>query len=83
MALACGLMIEKQFGAILRRLRKGKSLSQTKLANLAELDRTYVSLLERGLRQPTITVLFKIANALDVPPSSIISDLEKLIDEDC
>ena len=77
--LACDLMVEEHFGTILRQFRKDKSLSQTKLANLAELDRTYISLLERGLRVPSLSVLFKISKALDVLPSSIIIELEKQI----
>ena len=79
--LDCDLMVEEHFGKILRQFRKDKSLSQTELANLAGLDRTYISLLERGLRVPSLSVLFKISNALGILPSSIIIELEKQIDE--
>jgi transcriptional regulator with XRE-family HTH domain len=42
-----------------------------------ELDRTYISLLERGLRQPTLTTVFAIAGQLDTRPSQLIARVEK------
>ena len=74
-------MIEKHFGTVLRRVRKGKNLSQIELANLAGLDRTYISLMERGLRKPSIDVLFRLAKALGVSASSIIVSLENELNE--
>jgi len=68
--------LEKQFGAILKKLRLEKAVSQEELANDSELDRTYISLLERGERQPTISTLFKIAASLNKKPSEIIRLLE-------
>lgn len=64
------------FGAILRRLRKHVGLSQEQLALEADLQRNYISLMELGRYQPTITTLFKVAQALKVSPSSIILELE-------
>ena len=69
-------MVVSVFGKVLRKLRVGKKLSQEKLAELCDLDRTYISLLERGLRQPTISTLFKIADALDLPPSELVKKVE-------
>ena len=69
-------MLEKQFGIILNKYRKGAKLSQSQLADLAGVDRTYISLMERGLRHPTISMLFKISKALGVPPSQLILELE-------
>jgi transcriptional regulator with XRE-family HTH domain len=66
-----------KFGKILFGLRTAKALSQEALAAECELDRNYISLLERGLRQPTLTTIFKIAKALNVSPSSIIKEVEK------
>jgi transcriptional regulator with XRE-family HTH domain len=48
----------------IRRLRVANGLSQEVLAVDAEIDRTYVSRLERGLENPTVAVLERIANAL-------------------
>jgi len=69
-------MIEVLFGEVLKELRVDRGFSQEKLAELSNLDRTYVSLLERGLRQPTLTTLFSLSKALTVSPSSIISQIE-------
>ncbi|MBT1706306.1 helix-turn-helix domain-containing protein [Chryseosolibacter indicus] len=68
--------LEERFGEILRNLREKNGITQEALAADCDLDRTYISLLERGLRQPTIGTLFKIAEALKVPPSKIIKELE-------
>ena len=72
-------MIIKKFGQVLRELRVNKKISQEKLAEFCDLDRTYISLLERGLRQPTLTTLFKIAQALEVQPSEIVRRIEDTI----
>jgi transcriptional regulator with XRE-family HTH domain len=49
----------------IRRLRVGRGLSQEVLAVDASIDRTYVSRLERGLENPTVAILEKLAIALD------------------
>lgn len=66
-----------KIGNTLRELRELANLSQEKLAEYCVLDRTYISLLERGLRQPTISTIFKIADALDISPSEIIKTIEE------
>jgi transcriptional regulator with XRE-family HTH domain len=53
--------IGKQVGINVRRLRKGRDLSQEELAFEAELHRTYISGVERGVRNPAVTVVAKIA----------------------
>ena len=50
----------------IRRLRVANGLSQEVLAGDAEIDRTYVSRLERGLENPTVVVLERLAKALSV-----------------
>ena len=49
----------------LRRLRVARGLSQESLAVDAEIDRTYVSRLERGLENPTVAVLDRLARTLE------------------
>lgn len=66
------IMIVSIFGTVLRELRENKKLSQEKLAEFCDLDRTYISLLERGLRQPTLTTLFKLSDALNIKPSELV-----------
>lgn len=69
-------MIVEVFGKVLRELRESKQISQEKLAEYCELDRTYISLLERGLRQPTITTIFKLAKALNISPEKLIEKVQ-------
>ncbi len=64
------------FGKVLRKLRTKHALSQEKLAFEAELQRNYVSLIERGINQPTITTIFKLAAALKLQPSAMIQMVE-------
>jgi len=72
-------MVIETFGNILRELRGENNISQEKLAEYCDLDRTYISLLERGLRQPTITTIFKLAKALNISPSALIEKVERQI----
>jgi transcriptional regulator with XRE-family HTH domain len=65
--------VAEAFGAVLRDCRKNAGLSQEALADSAEVDRTYVSLLERGLRQPTLETLFSLSRALGITPATMIS----------
>ena len=60
------------FGFVLRRERKARNLSQEALALEAEVQRNYVSLMELGRNQPTVTVIFKLAKALGIKPSKLI-----------
>lgn len=74
-------MLVQLFGTILREIRTKRGISQEKLAEFCELDRTYISLLERGLRQPTLTTIFKLSEALEILPSELIGITEKRIKE--
>jgi transcriptional regulator with XRE-family HTH domain len=58
--------VRKQFGGNVRRLRKQLGLSQEAFALAADMDRTYVSGVERGTRNPSITVAQKFAEGLGV-----------------
>ena len=63
-------------GRVLQTYRTRKGMSQEVLSGLAGLDRTHYSKIERGLRSPTLDTLFKLAQALDVPPHEIIQAIE-------
>jgi len=54
-------------------------MSQEKLALEADLDRTFISLLERGKRRPTVNTLFSISSVLRVEPHKIILEIERLL----
>jgi len=64
--------VRKIVGRNVRRLREEAGLSQEKLALEAELDRTYVSGVERGVRNPTVTVVARIAKALKTDPDRLL-----------
>jgi transcriptional regulator with XRE-family HTH domain len=66
--------LAKAFGWALRSTRVRNGISQDQLSELCDVDRTYPSLLERGLRAPTLAMVFRIANALDVEPTMIVAD---------
>ncbi|MBR7782108.1 helix-turn-helix transcriptional regulator [Undibacterium sp. LFS511W] len=61
---------------MLRRLRKEAKLSQEQLALEADVERNFVSLIERGVNQPTIRIMFKLAKALGTSPSKMLIDVE-------
>jgi transcriptional regulator with XRE-family HTH domain len=64
------------FGRVLRALRTERGLSQEGLALDAGIQRNYVSLMERGVNQPTIGTIFKLAVALGVRPSVLVERVE-------
>ena len=59
-------------GKNVRRYRELKGLSQEELAFDADLHRTYVSGVERGIRNPTVLIVAKLANALGVDPAKLL-----------
>ena len=65
------------FGLAVRSARNQLGLSQERLADMAGLDRTYISGLERGTRNPTLTSQRRIAEALGRPLSELIRDAEE------
>jgi transcriptional regulator with XRE-family HTH domain len=69
--------IATAFATVLRTERLAKDLSQEDLAHEAGLHRTYVGLIERGLRNPTITATHRIAVALGTTLSHLIREAEK------
>lgn len=66
--------IKKKFGKNLKRLRLEKGISQESLALSADLDRTYIPSIEKGERNVSITVVEKLANALNVSVSEFFKD---------
>lgn len=72
----------KQFGLRLKDLRLEKAITQENLANRCDLDRTYISGLERGLRNPSLTCIFRVANGLNIQVEALVReyDLEQIIE---
>src|SRR5580692_11205137 len=65
--------VARAFGRVLRAARLAAGLSQEQLAERADLDRTYPSLLERGRREPTLDVFLRLANAVHRAPAELLA----------
>jgi transcriptional regulator with XRE-family HTH domain len=61
------------FGKHVKQIRLSKNLSQEELALKAELDRTYISGIERGLRNVSLINIVKLANALEIPQTELLN----------
>jgi transcriptional regulator with XRE-family HTH domain len=66
------------FGEAVRSARLQRGVSQESLALECGLDRTYVSGIERGVRNPSLTNIIKIAMALETPPAELLAGIEGL-----
>ncbi|BCM24343.1 transcriptional regulator [Methyloradius palustris] len=64
-----------RFGLRIKELRKSKGLSQEDFADLCELDRTYISGIERGKRNPSLNALEILAKALNISIGELFSNL--------
>lgn len=64
-------LLKREFGSRLRSLRKSKGLSQSTLALMCELDRTYIGGVERGERNLSLVNICKISCALGVSPREL------------
>ena len=69
--------VRKRVGINLKRLRLNLGLSQEEFAFESGLHRTYISGVERGLRNPTVLVLEKIAAALKVPSAELLEEMPR------
>ncbi len=74
--------ILKQFGQSLKKIRKQQGLSQEALANLANLDRTYISFLEGGKRNPSLLCINTIRTVLGVSFSQLLDGENTLNEKD-
>ncbi len=64
------------FGGVLRELRKKAGISQEVLAHRSDLHRTFISLLECGVRSPTLDSLFALAEVLKIRPHQLVKAAE-------
>ena len=72
--------IAEAFGRVLREAREEAGLSQEKLAFESSIDRTFVSMLERGIRQPSLTTIFQLSEALEISPEEVVALTSKKLD---
>jgi len=67
--------VRRRVGLNLKRVREEQGLSQEAFADVCGLHRTYISGIERGVRNPTVVILDKIAKALKVPAGQLLEDV--------
>jgi transcriptional regulator with XRE-family HTH domain len=67
---------EEAFGQAVRNSRVSHGWSQEELASATGLDRTYISGIERGKRNPTLKIICRIASALGVTPSELLDGIQ-------
>ncbi|QOH80996.1 helix-turn-helix transcriptional regulator [Plesiomonas shigelloides] len=72
---------EEAFGAVLKQVRLVKGFTQEQLALDCNLDRTFISMLERGQRQPSLSSILAISASLEIPAHELIKLTTELIDE--
>ena len=68
---------DQAFGQALRSLRTKRKWTQTDLALRADVDRNYVSLIELGRNSPSVRLMFRLCDALDITPSDLLKDVER------
>lgn len=71
-------MIKAIFGKVLNELRVERSLTQEKLAELADFDRTYIYRLEKGKREPSLSTILKLSDALKISPGEFLDRVNNL-----
>ncbi|MGB5962114.1 MAG: helix-turn-helix transcriptional regulator [Coleofasciculaceae cyanobacterium] len=73
--------INKALGQVLIKYRTLAKISQEELADRAGIHRTYVSQIERGLKSPTLSVLFQISRSLNTTASVLIAEVEQALND--
>ena len=68
-------------GQVLRRLRNERNMSQEDVAFESGVDRSFLSEIERGIHQPSVSTLFRIARALGMTASAVLAAVEEEIEE--
>ena len=66
--------VRRRLGLNLKRLREEQGFSQESFADHCGLHRTYISGIERGVRNPTVVILDKIARGLKVPAGQLLEE---------
>lgn len=66
-------MLRLGIGKMIGEARKSRKLSQEELAHRADIDRTYISQIERGIGNPSLFIIFRVAKCLDLPLSTLFA----------
>ncbi len=76
------MSINVYFGRVVKQLRDTRRLSQEALAERADLNRTYLGEVERGVAIPSLATIAKIASAFNLSTSDLIARSELLLDSE-
>ncbi|OYP46879.1 DNA-binding XRE family transcriptional regulator [Lachnotalea glycerini] len=71
--------LKEAISIVIKQERKKNGMSQEELAHLCNMDRTYISLLERKKRNPTLDVIFRMSNSFQMKPSTFVKMLEDIM----
>ena len=71
----------KLVGRVLKEYRERRRLSQDVVSGLADIGRTHLSAIERGVRKPTMETFFKLAEAMNIRASALLELIEDQIKE--
>jgi len=77
--LEANLTIEEAFGEVIRELRKSNTMSQEKLAEQSNLDRSFISQIECGRKQPSLITIYQLAKAFKLSASKLLALTEEKI----
>lgn len=69
--------LKKVFAKVLKEIRQEHGLSQQALADYCDLERVYISKLERGISMPSIEIIFRIAEVLEMKPNELVERIDK------
>jgi transcriptional regulator with XRE-family HTH domain len=70
-------VVDQALGQALRKLRTDRGWTQADLALRAEMDRSFVSLIELGRNSPSVRMLVRLCDALDVEPGDVLHDMKR------
>jgi transcriptional regulator with XRE-family HTH domain len=73
------LTIEEAFGEVIKDLKKANKISQEKLAEHSKLDRSFISLIECGHKQPSLITIYQLAKAFKLSASKLLALTEEKI----
>ncbi len=76
-AADAAVVLGRHFAALIRRLREDRGWSQERMAERAELNRTYIGEIERAAVMPSLATASKLAQALELPLSALIAQCEQ------
>lgn len=69
--------LQRKFGLVLKELRLEKGLSQESLANQSDIDRTYISDIEKGERNISLKIIERLAETLQISLSELFKKIEE------